>query len=154
MQPILIQSGLKKILMLDAILSHDDRSILGERQFIDQQRGYAIESCAQLCALHVRKLQAFNCHAFLLSVSSIKPLPPELLNGLGRCKGRLTGTGQQAFCYEVCLNIKGLAPILMKLTIGITKYGKMFEETVLKKHYQRLFESLDRNNIDHKLSYG
>jgi hypothetical protein len=154
MELILIQSGLKRILMLDAILSYDDRSILGVRQFIDEQRCCAIESCVQLCAMHVRKLKEFNCHAFLLSISSIKPLPPKLLNGLGRCEGRLTGISQRALSYDVSLKIRGLVPIVMKLTIGITKYDKMFDEAVLKKHYQRLFESLDRNNIDHKLSYG
>ena len=148
MEPILIRSNLKRILMLDAILYYDERSILGERQFIGEQRCCAIESCAQLCAMHVRKLKAFTCHAFLLSISSVKPLPPKLLNGRSRCEGRLTGTSQQALSYDVSLNIKGLAPILMKLTIGITKYGKMFDEAPLSKHYQQLFESLYRNKVN------
>jgi len=139
---MLIQSNLKKILMLDTIFYCDDNTISGKRQFQGEQRFCAIEACAQICAMHVRRRNVFNCHAFLLSISSVKPLPPKRLNGMGQLFGRLKGISQQAFSYDVKFQLENTAPSQVKLTIGTKEYGEMFKQEKLRQHYQQLFSSL------------
>ena len=145
---MLIRSDLKKILRLDTILSYDDKMILAKRRFNAERRFSALEACAQLCALHVRKRCEFGCHAFLLSFLAVRPLPPKVLNGMGGFKGRLNGISQRAFSYDVKFKLESTAVIQIKLNIGTSGYGKMFEREKLRPYYQQLFDSLCHYNIE------
>ena len=144
---MLIRSDRKKIPRLDTILSYDANMILAERRFKGEQRFSALEVCAQLCALHVRKRYRFDCHAFLLSFSTVTPIPPKILNGMGRFEGRLNGISQRAFSYDVKFQLEPMAAIQIKLNIGTSAYGKMFKKEKLRPYYQQLFASLCHCNV-------
>lgn len=146
MQPVEIQSGLNTIRLLDTICSWDDNTISARRQFQGELRFCLMEACAQLCALHVRRCNEFECHAFLLSVSSIAPLPPDRLHGTGRFEAHLKGRSRQAFSYEAAIRLEGHEPIQADLTIGTIDYGPEFNRIMLRRHYRKIFSSLCQHN--------
>ena len=147
MDPTLIHSGLATRCMLDAICSWDDKTIVAERTFRQEPGFAAIEACAQLCALHVRRCGDFGCHAFLLSISSVTPLPPNRVQGPGRFEAKSSGASRHAFSYAVEISITPDPPIQVALTIGTTDYGEAFREDKLRRHYRRLFACLSRPKI-------
>jgi hypothetical protein len=118
--------------------------ILAQLRFNGEQKFSVLEVSAQLCALHVRKRLEFNRHAFLLSFLAVRPLPPKIPNGIGRFEGRLNGVSQRAFSYDVKFKLESTAVIKIKLIIGTSDYGKMFEKEKLRPYYQELFALLCR----------
>jgi len=147
MTPIEISSGLKSIRLLDAVSCWDDKRIAATRQFKGEARFAALEACAQLCALHVRQMEAFRRHAFLLAINAVAPLPPDYIHGPAILEARLKGAGPQAFSYEVCIQFEKFPPIDVSLLVGTAAYGRQFPEEKLKPYYQRLFADLTGRKV-------
>lgn len=128
--------------MLDIVCGWDDTEIFAGRHFREEPGFCALEACAQLCALHVRKRTEFTCHAFLLSISSAAPLPPPILSGKACLEARLKGISQKAFSYKAAIRFKEHPCIQVVLTIGTSDYGKIFKQEHLEHYYRELFASL------------
>jgi hypothetical protein len=152
MTPISVRSGLAAFCMLDAICRWNDKTIAAVRTFYNAPGFAAIEACAQVCALHVRRRSDFGGHAFLLSVSSVTPLPPERLHGRGRLEAVLLGVSRRAFTYAIEMNLSADPLIQVVLTIGTMDFGETFAKDLLRPHYRRLFSSLNRQNKRDALS--
>jgi hypothetical protein len=145
MQALNIDSNLPKIRMIERILSHDTQRICAEHRFNGERRFAAIEACAQLCGLHARRQQDFGCHAFLLAITAVAPLPPEIVTGMGRFEARLKGRTKSAQAYAVEMQLENVPVIRITLTIGLKAYDDRFLEEALRPHYQRLFSMLISN---------
>ncbi len=142
MPPLTLRTHQRAICMLDSIDACDENSVTATRKFAKGSSFFLLEAAAQVCALHVRWHQKFNCHAFLLSVTEAAPLPPKDAAGIGRLEAERKSVSQRAIIYQVEITIPRVPPVAITLTIGTVPYGQRFQADRLKHHYQRLFASL------------
>lgn len=139
-----IHTHLQEILMIDAISRWDDKRILAGRKFNGEPGFCAVEACAQLSALHVRKRTGFACHAFLLALISVSPLPPGKITGTARLDATLEGISRRAFSYKTTIRLNGCGSIRADLIIGTVDYGEEFNQDCLQHRYETLFSVLCR----------
>lgn len=137
-----INTGLDHFIPLSAITEVKEDSISGVCQF-DGVPGYlAIEACAQLGALHVRKINDFSCHAFLMKINHFERLYPGLLNDTYRIFARLRGQSQQAFSYQMEMVNENGATTKGRFIIAVKPYDGQFDEFTLNAYYRNLFSCL------------
>jgi len=100
LHPIVIpaKAGIQKLLpelienllvLLDRITETGDEIITGERRYYNDPAYLGIESLAQLGAYHVRFINDFEIHAFLLKIGHCRVIGSKILHGEYLIDGRL-----------------------------------------------------------------
>lgn len=141
---ITVNTGRGGFVMIDRIIRVDSGSIVTEKRFgnEDLQVHSPIEVMAQTGALHVRFLNDFSQHAFLLTVDhyhSERPLPEP---GNYRVTGRLASRSSQAFAHELRLENEAGAFASGRFLFALRPYGGGFDRERLETHYRKVFACL------------
>ncbi len=141
MERIVIHTGLDDFLLLDRIEETGPDRITGFRRFSEAPAYLAVEACAQLCALHVRYLTGFDCHAFLLGIPQCRLPDAEILSGEYRINATLQSRSDRAFSYNVTAE-HGSSPVSGKFMIATVPYDRKFRKEILQPHYRKVFACL------------
>lgn len=141
-QIIKINSGLPNFLLLDAITSVEEKTIVGAREFSHDFPWLGIEALAQLGAFHVRERTDFQKHAFLLKINRFLLPPSATLQGRYLLQGTLVSHSRAAFVYELQA-IKGkMLEFSGNFLYAAVDYDDTFTESRLRNHYLRIFRCL------------
>lgn len=106
----------------------------------------AIETLAQAGALHVRYLEDFKRHAFLLTIDRFHGKIPAKADGERLVHGRLISRSRQAFAYDLNLSSNGVIEARGRFLFAVQDYGGRFDRHRLETHYRNLFSCL-KNDI-------
>ncbi len=137
-----IRTGLKRFLLVDRLLRVDAGAIEGIRAFSNAPVFLGLEAMAQLGALHVRYLCAFERHAFLLKVNRCVLPRTDVLNGSLLIHGNLTGRSESAFTCALSAEQNGRRLLEAECIFAVVPYDRAFREEILKYHYQEVFSCL------------
>ncbi len=141
-EEIIINSGLKSIILLDRITAIGSDEIRGTAAFDGKAVFTLFEALAQLGALHIRRCNNFNKHAFLMKVR--RCILPDLLPEAGslNLKGELTGQSDRSFIYLISAEREGQTVIKGEFWFSTVDYDGKFEAARLKEHYEQVFACL------------
>ena len=129
-------------MLLDAITSVDENTIVGAREFSQDFPWLGIEALAQLGAFHVRQLTDFQKHSFLLKINRFSLPQSETLQGSYLLQGTLVSRSRAAFVYELQA-IKGkMLEFSGNFLYAAVDYDDTFIEERLHNHYLRIFRCL------------
>jgi hypothetical protein len=142
MARIAVRSGLENFVLVDGITKVGPRTIKGYKHFERAPIFLAIESLAQLGALHVRFTIAFARHAFLLGIRRCTARSGEPLSGCYTLLGTLTGFSTSAFSYLLEASNESGVEIEGEFVFATVEYGGVFRKDVLQDHYQKVFSCL------------
>jgi len=146
MEKIRIKSSLNNFILLDNITKADQKDICGDKYFSDEPYYLGIEAMAQLGAYHVRFLNKFRQHAFLLKIDclNLKQNVNESLslNGKFNFFASLTNKSESAFAYNVCAQKKNIVFGEGKFLFASIDYNDNFNKKILKEHYRKTFSCL------------
>ena len=134
-----INSGLQSVLLIERITTFDLGEIRGVFTFDGKRVFMLIEAMAQLGAFHVRRLDGFQRHAFLMKVGKCvlpEPLPEE---GAMALQGELTGRSDRSFVYHVQVGRQGQTAMRGDFWFSTVDYDERFEGEKLRKHYEKVF---------------
>jgi len=134
-----INSGLQSVLLIERITTFDLGEIRGVFTFDGKRVFMLIEAMAQLGAFHVRRLDGFQRHAFLMKVGKCvlpEPLPEE---GAMALQGELTGRSDRSFVYHVQVGRQGQTAMRGDFWFSTVDYDERFEGEKLREHYERVF---------------
>jgi len=137
-----INTHLTSFIMPDQIIKANDHEIEGIKFFADLPVFTAIETMAQLSALHVRFLTQFQKHAFLLKINHCNIDDNNLLTGTFNISCKLESNGKLAYSYTVQAFLNNIIKFSGKFLIGVVDYSSDFKHDILKQHYQRVFSCL------------
>ena len=140
MHRLIINTGLLHSLTLESITAVTPKSIAGTCIFKNTPGFLAIEACAQLGALHVRYLEDFKQHAFLMQIKSF-PMPAQLC-GSYHLIGRMTSRSSTALAYTITMENKIITT--GKLLFALKPYDTEFDQTRLTIYYKELFTCLTK----------
>jgi hypothetical protein len=141
-EEMIINSGLKSIILLDRITAIGSDEIRGTAAFDGKAVFAMIEALAQLGAFHVRWCHDFNKHAFLMKVGRCV-LPDQLPEaGFFNLKGELTGRSDRSFLYRIVAERDGQTVISGVFWFSTVYYDGKFEAARLKDHYEQVFACL------------
>ena len=138
MGKINIHTGLDGFGLVDAITEVENNRIAGFKRFANSPAYQGIEALAQLGALHVRYLNDFSRHAFLLKISRCTVSDQSLNGGLG-LSGELFNHSRRAFSYrlEAC---QGIQPVVEgDFLFAVIDYDETFKEHPLKLYFRKKF---------------
>ena len=102
----------------------------------------ALESLAQLAALHARHLLDFARHAFLLKVNCGRWPVQGDLTGRFKLSADLASQSSNAFAYRTKAQGPVDTVLIADLYIGTIQYDGEFQEDILKTHYCKVFRKL------------
>jgi hypothetical protein len=142
LERIVLNSGLDGFVLIDAITAVDPEGIAGIKRFVQAPSYLAIEALAQLGALHVRFITAFDRHAFLLNIKRCSLTPQQALSGCYRLCGKLTSRGGSAYCYRLEAVTGDEIRIAGEFLFATVAYDASFEKDILQKHYRKVFSCL------------
>ena len=128
-------------LPLDGIASVDATELTAWKQAGELPFFLALEAAAQTAALHLRWLEDFGAHAFLLSLESCR-WPSAPLSGRLEIRARLRGRSAGAASYGVSLSPPRAPALSLQAHIGLTPYDAAFRRDILRDHYRALFRRL------------
>ncbi len=138
MEQITVNTHMDGFVLIDKISAIDEKNIKGTKLFSGFPAPLAIESLAQLGALHVRFITGFNKHCFLLKINNCKmPETPEL-NGPYQLEGSLLGKSKQAFSYSLRATKDGKTPLEGRFTFAAIDYDERFKKELLERHHKIL----------------
>ena len=137
-----IHSGLQSILLIERITAFDPGEIRGVFAFDGKSVFMPIEAMAQLGAFHVRRLDGFQRHVFLMKVG--KCVLPDPLPGEGAIvlQGELTGRSDRSFVYHIRMERQGQTVMRGDFWFSTVDYDERFEGEMLQRHYERVFSCL------------
>jgi|GEM_PF-1343760 len=131
--------------MIDRISAVDSRHIEGVKTLDGCPVAMAIESLAQLGALHVRFITAFKKHCFLLLIPHLEVLETSPLHGSCQLYGSLTAESKRAFSYTLRATSRNRDCLKGRLVFGTLNYDERFRREHLANHYQRMFACLTKD---------
>ncbi|HPX57253.1 MAG TPA: hypothetical protein PK425_12010 [Syntrophales bacterium] len=137
-----INSGLNSVLLIERITAFDPGEIRGVFTFDGKSVFMLIEAMAQLGAFHVRRLDGFQRHAFLMKVGKCvlpDPLPEE---GSMELQGELNGRSDRSFVYHMQMGRQGQTAMRGDFWFSTVDYDERFEGEMLQRHYERVFSCL------------
>lgn len=137
-----INSGLDGFVLLDRISEAGDEIITGERRYYNDPVYLGIESLAQLGAFHVRFINDFEIHAFLLKISHCHVIGSKTLHGEYLIDGRLINQSKSSYSYFLRAKKKDRVQIEGEFLFSTLKYNDNFNKKILEKHYRRVFSCL------------
>jgi hypothetical protein len=137
-----INSGLSSILLIDRITAVDSGEIRGTCTFDGKAVFTLIEALAQLGALHVRKVDGFKRHAFLMKVGKCNLPDPLPTAGVVDLQGQLTGQSDRSFVYRIEATKQGKIVMEGEFWFSTADYDDRFDGHKLQAHYERIFACL------------
>ncbi len=137
-----VNTGLDGFVLLDRILETGDKIITGEREYYNDPVYLGIESLAQLGAYHVRFINDFEIHAFLLKINRCCVIGSKILYGKYLIDGRLINQSKSSYSYFLRSEKEDQMQIEGEFLFSTLKYNKNFNKKILKKHYRRVFSCL------------
>ncbi|WP_035239018.1 hypothetical protein [Desulfobacter vibrioformis] len=142
MERIDINTQMDGFHLLTSVTDLDKGMIGGTAAFVDQPAFVAMESLAQLGALHVRWLCDFSKHAFLLKVECFSLPSERRISGLLELSGRLLVRSQAAFSYDLTVSGIWEDPLMGRFLFSVKEYDDTFEKEVLTTRYREVFQCL------------
>jgi hypothetical protein len=139
-----INSGLEDFVLLDRISETGAATIAGKKKYFNDPVYLGIESLAQLGAYHVRFINDFEIHAFLLKINQCAIPANHILNGSYLLKGTLVSQSKSAFCYALQAGKGNKVQIEGEFLFSTLKYNNNFNKKILEKHYRRAFSCLKK----------
>lgn len=142
MATLTIKSQLSGFKLVDRITTVLPKAIEGASRF-DQAPAYAgLEAMAQLAALHVRSINQFNRHAFLLKATRCRLPRQSHLDGSFMLTARIHSQSSDTYAYEA--EAQGPEGEIMSadLLVGTKAFDDQFRKEILQTHYRDLFNLL------------
>lgn len=141
---VVINTGRAGFVLIDRLLAIDSETIETATVFGENytQIHTAIEALAQTGALHVRYLNDFKKHAFLLKIDRYHGEPACFKPGERFICGRLVSQSSRAYAYELSLSQSGRMEASGRLLFALQDYGSRFNPKRLETHYRNLFSCL------------
>lgn len=137
-----INSGLDSFVLLDRILETKAEIITGEKNYFNEPVYLGIESFAQLGAFHVRFINDFQIHAFLLKISHCHVIGRKILHGEYLIDGRLINRSKSSYSYFFRAKKENQIQIEGEFLFSTLKYNDNFNKKILEKYYRRVFSCL------------
>ena len=134
-----INTNLSDFVMIDKITKIDDKTIWSEKYFHELKHYKAIEFLAQTGAFHLRYINKFNKHVFLLSVSSFKYTNNECLSGKYQLKGEISAKSDFACSYKFTCKIGSCEKITGDFMFALKNYDNVYKKNILKPYYKKVF---------------
>jgi len=144
MNRIEINSGIEDFVLLDRISETGDKIIIGEKKYFNDPLYLGIESLAQLGACHVRFINDFEIHAFLLKIKRCCVIGNKILHGKHLIDGRLINQSKFSYSYFLRAKKEDQIQIEGEFLFSTLKYNKNFNKKILEKHYRRVFSCLKK----------
>lgn len=139
-----INSGLEKFVLLDRILEAEDTTIIGKKRYFKDSFYLGIESLAQLGTYHVRFINDFGIHAFLLKISHCHVNGSKILHGEYLIDGRLINQSKSSYSYFLRAKKEDEIQIEGEFLFSTLKYNDNFNKKILEKYYRRVFSCLKK----------
>ena len=139
---IKINSGLDSFVLLDRISETNAEKITGEKRYFNDPVYLGIESLAQLGAFHVRFINDFEIHAFLLKITHCHVIGSRILHGEYLIDGRLINQSKSSYSYFLRAKKEDQIQIEGEFLFSTLKYNNNFNKKILEKHYRRVFSCL------------
>jgi hypothetical protein len=105
-----------------------------------------IEALAQLGAMHVRYVNDFKKHAFLLKINRFGPSAVSTLSGTYILTGKCVSQSNRAFVYALAATGDSGECICGEFMFAVVDYDKNFKQEILTRHYRRLFSCLQTDS--------
>ena len=137
-----INSGLDGFVLLDGISETGATTIMGERRYYNDPVYLGIESLAQLGAYHVRFINDFEIHAFLLKINHCHVIGSKILHGEYLIDGRLINRSKSSYSYFLRAKKEDQIQIEGEFLFSTLKYDNNFNKKMLEKHYRMVFSCL------------
>ena len=137
-----INSGLESFVLLDRISEANNEIITGERRYYNDPVYLGIESLAQLGGFHVRFINDFGIHAFLLKISHCHVVESKILHGEYLIDGRVINRSKSSYSYFLRAKKEDQIQIEGDFLFSTLKYNDNFNKKILEKHYRRVFSCL------------
>lgn len=145
MERINFNSKLNNFILINEIIKISDSEIEATIEYKNNEQYLAIESLAQVSALHTRKVINYARHAFLLKINNIEFKKNKLLNGKYYVYAQLISKSNISYMYKVNIQKDNKIIAHGKILIGTTEYNKDFKQEKLKKHYKKVVSCLAKN---------
>ncbi len=139
-----VNTGLEDFVLLDRILEAGVATIAGKKKYFNDPAYLGIESLAQLGAYHVRFINDFEIHAFLLKISRCCVIGNKILHGEYLIDGRLINQSKSSYSYFLRAKKEDQIQIEGEFLFSTLKYNKNFNKKILEKHYRRVFSCLKK----------
>jgi hypothetical protein len=141
MERMIVQAGCSGFIRIDQVLRMERNAVAGRVSLQDTPPSLALESLAQLAALHTRWRCDFSEHGFLLGITTCT-LPRENVTGTAHICAEVTGASKKATRYLSRLDIAGQTRVKAELTIGLKPYDEIFRRDLLEPGYRNLLQHL------------
>jgi len=141
---IKVNTGLEDFVLLDRISETGAATIAGKKKYFNVPVYLGIESLAQLGAYHVRFINDFEIHAFLLKISHCHVIGSKILHGEYLIDGRLINRSKSSYSYCLRAKKKDRVQIEGEFLFSTLKYNDNFNKKILEKHYRRVFSCLKK----------
>lgn len=144
MDTLSLNTGRSGFVMIDRIIRVDHTGIITARHFQnpDAQVHSAIEVMAQTGALHVRYLNDFTQHAFLLTIERYHAGCAPLEAGDYKISASLVSQSSRAFAHDLRLERESLEIAQGRFLFALRPYDRDFDRKRLESHYRKVFECL------------
>jgi hypothetical protein len=139
-----INSGLEDFVLLDRISEAGDEIITGEKRYFNDPVYLGIESLAQLGAYHVRFINDFEKHAFLLKINRCSIIGSKILYGKYLIDGKLINQSKSSCFYFLRAKKEDQIQIEGEFLFSTLEYNNNFNKKILEKHYRRVFSCLKK----------
>ena len=141
-----VNTGLDDFVLLDRITESGDEIITGEKRYYNDPAYLGIESLSQLGAYHVRFINDFEIHAFLLKIGHCRVIGSKILHGEYLIDGRLINRSKSSYSYFLRAKKKDQVQIEGEFLFSTLKYNDNFNKKILQAHYRRVFSCLQRES--------
>jgi len=129
-------------LLLDRILEVGAGKIVGEKTFHGGPAYLGIEALAQLGAYHVRFLNDFRKHAFLLKIQSCTIPTGSTLRGPYRLFGELRAGSAHSYAHHLEARREDGIVWGGEFLFSTVEYDDRFKKDLLQTHYGKIFSCL------------
>ncbi|HOV85586.1 MAG TPA: hypothetical protein PLM79_04440 [Syntrophobacteraceae bacterium] len=140
--PLVIRSMQTGFLLLDRILEVGAGKIVGEKTFHGGPAYLGIEALAQLGAYHVRFLNDFRKHAFLLKIQSCTIPTGSTLRGPYRLFGELRAGSAHSYAHHLEARREDGIVWGGEFLFSTVEYDDRFKKDLLQTHYGKIFSCL------------
>ncbi|RLC27127.1 MAG: hypothetical protein DRH21_00090 [Deltaproteobacteria bacterium] len=139
-----VNTGLEDFVLLDRILETGAATIAGKKEYFNNPAYLGIESLAQLGAYHVRFINDFEIHAFLLKINRCRVIGNKILHGEYLIDGRLINQSKSSCSYFLKAKKEDQIQIEGEFLFSTLEYNNNFNKKILEKHYRRVFSCLKK----------
>ncbi|MEI7590866.1 MAG: hypothetical protein WCJ49_06110 [Deltaproteobacteria bacterium] len=143
MRRIVVDTKKDSFLILQSITNLTPTNIVGKCTLKDMSYFLALESCAQLGAFHIRYLEQFNRHAFLLKIKSFSVVMPQAVNQELVIVGDMTARSNDVFSYTITIKCESISTIATGFFLfAVKEYDNELEKVNFRKYYEKAFSCL------------